>query len=298
MTPLNFRRNLRLPYTAGRLLKWFAGDRSPFVASLKLTTRCNLQCRHCPWTGEQVKDMPTAAWIKIISDLAKRGVFHLVLEGGEPTLREDLQEIICASKRMGMMVTVATNVTRSLDEYSPDRFLISIDGLEKTHDELRGDGAFRRMLENLSSARSPKIALVSLSKINCHQIHEILKYFSDKVEGFWFSFVYDYDEKEPLSLDRFEKQLAAREILALMNQYPIVNTSSFLKGVGQMRECRPWLVTTITADGSEQPGCRVSSRETCSCDQCDLPCHREISDFVEPRFLMDHFKAYLKKPWL
>jgi MoaA/NifB/PqqE/SkfB family radical SAM enzyme len=292
------RRRFHALYTLGRLLGWNLGDRSPFVATLKVTTRCALNCRHCPWTLNQVEDLPSSRWMEIIAALARRGVVHIVLEGGEPTMRNDLEELVLCGKRYGMRTTIATNGTRSLEDYSPDRFLVSIDGLEDVHDWLRGDGAFERLLEYLPTARAPRVALVSLCRKNHHQIREILDFFSGRVEGFWFSFVYDYDGVEPLALTREEMQAAAQEVLSLMSRYPIVNTSSFLRRVGILRKCRPWLLTTVTANGIEQPGCMVDALGTCRCNECELPCHREISDFVEPRFMLDHFMTYLKKPWL
>ncbi len=243
-------------------------------------------------------DLPTSRWAELIADLARRGVVHLVLEGGEPTLREDLQQLVLCGRRHGMRVTVATNGTRPLQGYSPDRFLISVDGMEEVHDQLRGTGAFARLLEILSTARAPRTALVSLRRENRHQIREILDFFSGRVEGFLFSFVYDYGDSEPLALDREEKQAAAREVLGLMSRYRIVNTASYLRRAGTPRKCRPWLLRTVTADGVEQPGCMVDAVEACQCDQCELACHREISDFADPRFLQDYFRAYLKKTWL
>jgi MoaA/NifB/PqqE/SkfB family radical SAM enzyme len=292
------RRFLHVPYTAGRMLGWLSGDRSPFVAALKVTTRCTLQCRHCPWTARPAEDLPLSRWNEIMADLARSGVLHLVIEGGEPTLRDDLEDLIRCGKRHGMRVTVATNAVRPLEAYSPDRFLVSVDGLQDAHDGLRGAGSFERLVKNLETARAPRVALVSIGRLNRDQIRGILDFFADRIEGFWFSFIYDYEKTEPLALSREEKRAVAREILGLMPRYRIVNTPSYLKRVGTTRACRPWMLTTVTADGLKQPGCMVEAVEPCRCDDCDLACHREISDFVEPRFWPGHFLAYLKKPWL
>jgi hypothetical protein len=170
--------------------------------------------------------------------------------------------------------------------------------MQDTHDWLRGDGTFGRLVSNLSSARAPTVALVSLSKKNRHQVGDILEFFSNRVDGFWFSFVYDYQNVEPLALDRAGQQASAREILGLMSRYRIYNTVSFLKRVGTIRTCRPWLLTTVTVDGQEQSGCMVEALETCECGRCELPCHRELSDILEPRFYLDHLRTYIKKPWL
>jgi len=295
---MSLKRAFYLPYTGWRWLRYQVGDRRPLCASLKLTTRCTLRCRHCPWTEGDVPELTTRQWVDIIDALARRGAMHLTLEGGEPTLRPDLVDLVAAGQRRGMKVTIATNGTRSLEAYRPDRYLVSVDGLEDVHDQLRGPGAFRRLLENLPTARAPRIALVSLSKQNQHQIRSILDFYVERLDGFWFSFVYDYQGEERLELDRVEKLAAARLLLELMPHYPIVNTRSFLSGVGENRACRPWLLVMVTADGQEHGDCVISARERPVCERCDLPCHREISDFLEPRFLVDQLRVLRRKPWL
>lgn len=282
-----------LSYAAYRQARWLMGDRSPFGATLKLTTRCTLHCRHCPWTDHPEPDLPTARWKEIIAELEARGARHLVLEGGEPTLREDLQELIEFGQRRRLNVTVATNCTRSLEAFTPDRFLVSVDGMEETHDRLRGPGAFQRLLDFLPTAQAPRIALVSLSRINVHQLEDILADFTPRLEGFWFSFVYDYGTGEALGLSREEKQAAAARILARMAEYPIINKPSYLQRVGTERKCRDWLLYTVTADGRVHPGCMVEAVGACRCEECELACHREFSDLLEPRLYPYHLRRYL-----
>jgi MoaA/NifB/PqqE/SkfB family radical SAM enzyme len=285
-----------IPYAGYRQVRWLLGDRSPFGATLKLTTRCTLNCRHCPWLESETDDLPADEWKQIIREVFKLGARHLVMEGGEPTLRDDLQELISFARGLGMKVTVATNCTRPLDRYSPDRYLVSIDGLEEIHDHLRGPGAFKRLIKNLPTAKAERIALVSLSKENADQIEDVLSFFSGRVEGFWFSFVYDYGGKESLSLGAPGKKKAAAEILGLFKRYPIINKPSYLNRVGTSRECRDWLLYTVTADGVIHKGCMIEAIDECRCDQCELACHREFSDFIDPRLYSYHLWNYLKKP--
>jgi sulfatase maturation enzyme AslB (radical SAM superfamily) len=192
-----------------------------------------------------------------------------------------------------MNVTLATNATRPLNSYTPDRFLISIDGLEETHDRLRGAGVFARLLENLPGAKPPRIALVSLSRENVAEAEKILEFFTGKIEGFWFSFVYDYKGREQLALDAKEKKQAGQMLLELKNRFPIINKSSYLKRLTCSRPCRDWLLATVTADGNIHTGCMISALETCRCEECELACHREFSDFLEPRYFFSYLFDYL-----
>jgi len=279
-------------YLAYRQAGWLMGGRSPLAATLKLTQRCTLDCAHCPWSGNG-PELSTDRWKEIMHELYGLGCRHLVLEGGEPTLRRDLQELILAAKAMGMKVTVATNGTRPLQSYTPDRFLVSVDGTRETHDALRGKGAYDRLIENLPTARAPRIALVSLSRLNVGLIEDVLAEFTPRLEGFWFSFVYDYGGRRELALSREEKKRAAGRIYSLIREYPIINKPSYLKNVGRRRPCHDWLLYTVTSDGKIHEGCMIEAVESCRCDECELACHREFSDLVEPRHYLSHVAGYL-----
>ena len=264
-----------------RKMRWSLGDRSPLSATLKLTTQCNLCCNHCPWLKQKSQDLSTGKWKNIIRELKKRGVRFLVLEGGEPTLRQDLQELIEFGRSLGMITIVATNCTRSLKEYRPEMFLVSIDGLRDEHDRLRGQGVFNRVVENLSTTTLHKRALISLSRDNVHQLEDILAFFSPLVDSFWFSFVYDYHTREShVALSSEEKKDAASKILFLYKTYPIANSLSYLKNVGSNRQCRDWLLSTVTSDGTIHSGCMIATLERCRCEDCELACHRELSDTI------------------
>jgi MoaA/NifB/PqqE/SkfB family radical SAM enzyme len=82
-------------YYYQRQLKWnLLRDRSPIVAAIKITQRCNLHCTHCPWSNKITEDLPLAEWKVIIDNLYEKGVTAMVIEGGEPTLYNGIKEIV------------------------------------------------------------------------------------------------------------------------------------------------------------------------------------------------------------
>jgi len=264
-----------------RKIRWSFGDRSPISATLKLTTQCNLSCNHCPWLKQKNQEMSTGKWKNIIRKLKNRGVRFLVLEGGEPTLRKDLQELIEFGRSLGMIPIVATNCMRSLGAYRPEMFLVSIDGLRDEHDKLRGKGTFDCVLENLQTTNVHKRALISLSRDNTHQLEDILDFFAPLVDSFWFSFVYNYHTRESnAALSSEEKKVVASKILLLWKTYPIANSLSYLENIGSNRQCRDWLLSTVTSDGIVHSGCMIDALEPCRCEDCELACHRELSDTI------------------
>lgn len=132
---------------------------------LFVTARCNARCSFCFYWEEiesaHQRHELSLEEIERISRNLKR-LLYLSIGGGEPTLRRDLPDIVSAFYRNAgtRFVNITTNglkpalienqVERILTE-NPHLFLrvaISLDGLEKTHDELRKvPGIFRKVRE-------------------------------------------------------------------------------------------------------------------------------------------------------
>ena len=75
--------------------KWTAPPR----IDLALTYRCNNNCYYCYTGGPQkVSELDTIGWKRTIDILWDNGIPQIVFTGGEPTLREDLVELIDHAK--------------------------------------------------------------------------------------------------------------------------------------------------------------------------------------------------------
>lgn len=62
---------------------------------------CNQKCIHCYAAGQkqsEEKELSTEDWKKILSTLRKVGITQVTFTGGEPTMREDLFELISEAK--------------------------------------------------------------------------------------------------------------------------------------------------------------------------------------------------------
>ena len=70
---------------------------------LEVTSRCDLRCRYCFARGGEGNDEPPLEKLKAsVDDIVKRcGEPLLQLSGGEPTMRDDLDELICYAKEAG-----------------------------------------------------------------------------------------------------------------------------------------------------------------------------------------------------
>jgi radical SAM protein with 4Fe4S-binding SPASM domain len=86
---------------------------APYRMDLALTYRCNNDCTHC--YNARPRDYPelsTQDWHKILDILWSLGIPHIVFTGGEPTLRQDLPELIAHAEQNGQITGINTNGRR------------------------------------------------------------------------------------------------------------------------------------------------------------------------------------------
>lgn len=135
---------------------------APYRMDLALTYRCNNDCLHCYNARERSHpELPTAKWKKIIDQLWKYGVPHLVFTGGEPTLRNDLPELISHSEVNGQITGLNTNGRRLSDSNyvnqlvnaGLDHVQITIEShLPAIHDEMvNKKGAWRQTVSGIEN---------------------------------------------------------------------------------------------------------------------------------------------------
>jgi MoaA/NifB/PqqE/SkfB family radical SAM enzyme len=259
----------------------YLNDTSPVVASIKVTQRCNLRCSHCTWVNKVTNDLPLARWKQIIDTIYDRGCFVIFIEGGEPTLRDDLPEIVKYIKAKGMGCVMFSNGTRGLPDTDVDAVWISIDGTEESHDAVRGKGNYKKVMRTLERYPEKNIfSLTTLSKTNAPEIEAICKELSStSLKGMIFNFMYPYKDISSKVLPKAERVDIARELMGLKKKYPkIISSDSYLKTVGQPDKiCYPWLLLLATADGKITQGCTVEPTEERNCEVCDMMCGLEAT---------------------
>ena len=94
-------------YTRARRMK---------TQTVSVTRRCNQRCEFCDTVVPNGVDPAREVLLAAIDDAARQGVAELVFTGGEPTMREDLLDLVRAAKQAGIArVTLETNATRIAD---------------------------------------------------------------------------------------------------------------------------------------------------------------------------------------
>jgi len=71
----------------------------PFQCLVQVTNRCNMRCTFCdfwPNPAARGEELTTADFRRVAGELAEIGCFLVSIEGGEPTVRPDLPDIVRA----------------------------------------------------------------------------------------------------------------------------------------------------------------------------------------------------------
>ncbi|KXA91167.1 hypothetical protein AKJ57_02165 [candidate division MSBL1 archaeon SCGC-AAA259A05] len=117
----------------------------PIYVDWAITNVCNLNCRHC--TGMSQDELDHDEAIEVAEDIIQLSPRWVIIEGGEPLMREDFEEIGKRIKDDGIEVYIITNGNaftpgrlRSLKSFSP-KVMFSFDGSEENLYEWTKHGA-------------------------------------------------------------------------------------------------------------------------------------------------------------
>jgi len=175
----------------------------PVLSEIALTYRCNNACRFCyaysPYrespemTTEEVKRI-----IDMIVDDAK--VPSLSYTGGEPTLREDLFELIAYGREKGLRMNLITNGRRCANMEFVQKLVdaglnsaqVSIEGPNaKIHDYIVGaPGAFEQTVQGVKNLRTTDIYThcnTTICQPNKEYLEDLVDFLADELKLTYFS---------------------------------------------------------------------------------------------------------------
>lgn len=136
---------------------------APTRMDLAITYRCNNDCTHCyNARSRDFKEISTTAWRTILDRLWLAGIPHIIFTGGEPTLRDDLPELIKHAENLGQITGLNTNGRRLGDpdylhrliEAGLDHVQITVESHDPViHDEMVScRGAWNQTIKGLRNA--------------------------------------------------------------------------------------------------------------------------------------------------
>lgn len=274
----SLKRDFRVVYRYG-----LKRERSPYIASFKLTHACNLHCSQCPFIRSPQPSMPYSKVISVLDELKEHGVGIVIFEGGEPMLWRDgersIDDVIAAAKQRFDCVGVTTNGTLPLT-IQPDVLWVSFDGFRETHARLRGADVFDRIVSNVKASPHSRIyAHVTVNRINAVEIPRLLVFLNDLVRGITVQFYYPYDRNDELFLPLDERaRLIDRMVDLKRSGIRLLNSYDALKALKAASwRCEPWIFDCVNADGSVFQGCYVLGQGDIDCSVCGFSPYTEAS---------------------
>jgi len=169
-----------------------------------VTRRCNYRCAGCNvWREQDNEELSTEEIKRGLDVLRKLGVVEVLISGGNPLLRADIDEIIEYASRY-FFTTVYDNgsmAAEKIDALRHANFVaISIDSLNpEKNDRIRGvKGAWKRAMETVEKLHREGINVSvtpTISQANLYEIVDFTKYFLNKGIPVWYS-LYSYDVTE------------------------------------------------------------------------------------------------------
>jgi len=155
----------------------------PVYAVWELTLGCDLSCNHCSSRAGRARpeELSTAEALALVEQLADLGVQEVTLIGGEAYLRADWLDIIRAIRARGLRCTLVTG-GRGLDparvaqakQAGLQGVSVSIDGLEASHDALRGvRGSFASAFAALAAVKASGMQATANTQVGRPNLKDI-----------------------------------------------------------------------------------------------------------------------------
>ncbi len=168
----------------------------PHNMVIMLNEYCNLRCEFCElWKFD--KEIDVNKVYELLDDAKKINIKAIVFTGGEPLLYPYVFDVIRYAKKLGFGTNITTNgifVKQKINELLDsgiDSISISIDGLEETHDNIRGiKGSFTRAYESLRKLTEyPQIKTMIYFVVTNKNVYDLKKVYElSKELGVEFNF--------------------------------------------------------------------------------------------------------------
>lgn len=163
----------------------------PILAIFEICLRCNSACGYCDLPLNEGREELTREQIKsLFTDLYSNGLRFLFIQGGEPTVRRDLIEILNDLHEIGFHLTLITNGTRLSEKMIsklaeiPVSISISLDTLDRQrYKSIRGADQLPQVLagiERLAEYPHPKFITCIVTEQNRDDVNEVAEFSRQK----------------------------------------------------------------------------------------------------------------------
>ena len=158
-------------------------DYRPLLVVWETTLRCDQHCRFCGTRAgkSHPNELTTAESLDVVEQLHDMGTAEIAVHGGEAYLRDDFLQVVRAIRARGMECTMVTGgrgftpeLADGLRDAGVTAVSVSLDGLEATHDELRGlKGSHRGALRAMELLHERGVAVGCNTQVNRRNYREL-----------------------------------------------------------------------------------------------------------------------------
>ena len=276
----------------------------------------------CPFWKRLSEDSSLEREKTILKQIYDSGTCGIAFEGGEPLLRKDLVEILAFARSLPLHTSLITNGTlleSKVEEIAPyinGVIYVSLDGLEETHDKIRGvSGCFKKAVRGItaSTQRVPVTINTTIMAENLTEIEGIVKLAKELNSRISVAVAHEYCNAKASTPTTAEIAKISRELIEMKKKgYPLVNSINYFKVIAKEKnwKCKPWALINVGPEGNLVLPCYVRNeyatsvsvletniktaiagfnwKETRNCQNCSLHC------YVEPSMVLSgDFRTYL-----
>ncbi len=241
----------------------------------ELTLKCNLNCSHCGSSAgkSRINELNKKECFNLCEGLSDLNCETVSLMGGEPFLKEDWFSIGQCIKDLGMKLNIVSNgftLEKHIDELSnlePSAIGLSLDGLEKTHDKIRGKkGSYEKVLNSIQLLTDKNIqttVITTISKINFNDLPKLKDLIYQKGVNWQIQVAMpfgNFKREQMLSKEEYYSValfIAKQRIKTTFNDLPVMGAHCFGYNSKVLPGCKTWKGCTagissigITSDGS------------------------------------------------
>ena len=162
------------------------GKNQRFIFQWHINEICNLKCLHCYQENATAGNISVQEMQKIFSQIQKfipEYKIHINITGGEPFLHPEMEYMLktlenLSSVSYGILsngTLIDRSFAKTLKKYNVSFVQVSLDGVHKKHDHIRGEGSFGRAvsgIKNLGKENIPVQISFTANTLN-------YKYFSE-----------------------------------------------------------------------------------------------------------------------
>jgi MoaA/NifB/PqqE/SkfB family radical SAM enzyme len=303
------------------MLRLLLEEGGPGFCQFAINNACNARCAFC---GFALDKLPREDWkyvsresaVEAVEILSRHGVRYLEIDGGEPLLHPDLEDIVRRASALKMKVLLVTNgfllqekIIRRLAEVGVNGFIISIDAATaEQHEANRGlPGLCVRIREAnriISSLNLTSTASTTMSRlVDYHALPDFLESLNFSSVTFSYpltalrSNYLGYAQSDLIDFSSEELVGAFEKVKQMKKRFPVVNPMPslqemirFLRKEEQRYPCLggykyfylDWNLDLWRCYNWEKPMCSIfefdgSQRVRDGCTLCMIDCFRDAS---------------------